>query len=143
VSKKRSCRLALLQRATWYYKSTARDRSALRARIRDLAHSRPRFGYQRIHILRRREGWPAGRNQVYRLYRLEGLQVRMRVRRRKRISTFLVDMGTPGFQVRRGSSCVSHRGYHQCELVFEGCRVPEENVIGPVRLLPSGSRELT
>jgi putative transposase len=86
VSKKRSCRLALLQRATWYYKSTARDRSALRARIRDLAHSRPRFGYQRIHILLRREGWPAGRNQVYRLYRLEGLQVRMRVRRRKRIS---------------------------------------------------------
>ena len=34
----------------------------------------------------RREGWRAGRNQVYRLYRLEGLQVRMRVRRRKRIS---------------------------------------------------------
>ena len=48
----------------------------LRARIRELAHSRPRFGYQRIHILLRHEGWQAGRNQVYRLYRLEGLQVR-------------------------------------------------------------------
>jgi len=58
----------------------------LRMRIRELAHSRPRFGYERIHILLRREGWLVGRNRVHRLYRLEGLQVRMRVRRRKRIS---------------------------------------------------------
>jgi len=55
-------------------------------RIRELAHSRPRFGYERIHILLRREGWLVGRNRVHRLYRLEGLQVRMRVPRRKRIS---------------------------------------------------------
>ena len=55
-------------------------------RIRELARSRPRFGYERIHILLRREGWLVGRNRVHRLYRLEGLQVRMRVRRRKRIS---------------------------------------------------------
>lgn len=55
-------------------------------RIRELAHSRPRFGYERIHILLRRESWMVGRNRVHRLYRLEGLQVRMRVRRRKRIS---------------------------------------------------------
>ena len=49
---------------------------------------------------------------------------------RRRISTFLVDMGTPGFTVRRGSSAVSHRGYHQCELVFEGCRVPSTALLG-------------
>ena len=55
-------------------------------RIRELAHSRPRFGYEHIHILLRREGWRVGRNRLHRLYRLEGLQVRMRVRRRKRIS---------------------------------------------------------
>ena len=86
MSKKRSCRLALLQRATFYYRSRAKDQSVLRMRIRELAHSRPRFGYERIHILLRREGWRVGRNRVHRLYRLEGLQVRMRVRRRKRIS---------------------------------------------------------
>jgi putative transposase len=56
--------------------------------MRELAHSRPRFGYERIHILLRREGWTASRNRVYRLYCLEGLQVRMRVRRRKRISLY-------------------------------------------------------
>lgn len=86
MSKKRSCRLALLQRATFYYRSRAKDQTVLRMRIRELAHSRPRFGYERIHILLRREGWRVGRNRVHRLYRLEGLQVRMRVRRRKRIS---------------------------------------------------------
>ncbi len=86
MSKKRSCRLALLQRATFYYRSQAKDQTALRMRIRELAHSRPRFGYERIHVLLRREGWKVGRNRVHRLYRLEGLQVRMRVRRRKRIS---------------------------------------------------------
>jgi putative transposase len=86
VSKKRSCRLVLLQRATFYYRSRAKDQTVLRMRIRELAHSRPRFGYERIHILLRREGWIVGRNRVHRLYRLEGLQVRMRVRRRKRIS---------------------------------------------------------
>jgi len=72
--------------SVWYYRSRARDNSALRQRIRELAMTRPRFGYERIHILLRREGWRDSRNRVHRLYKLEGLQVRMRVRRRKRIS---------------------------------------------------------
>jgi len=55
-------------------------------RIREIAMSRPRFGYQRIHVVLRREGWPINRKRVHRLYCLEGLQVRMRVRRRKRLS---------------------------------------------------------
>ena len=46
----RSCRLALLQRSTWYAKSEARDQSALRQRIRDIALSRPRFGYLRVLV---------------------------------------------------------------------------------------------
>lgn len=46
------------------------------------------------------------------------------------ITTFLVDMDTPGLTLRRGSACVSHRGYHQCELVFEGCRVPVSQRLG-------------
>lgn len=54
--------------------------------MRELATARPRFGYERRHILLTREGWRVGHNRVHRLYKLEGLQVRMRVRRRKRIS---------------------------------------------------------
>jgi putative transposase len=86
MSVKRSCRLAELQRATWYRKSTAKDQSALRLRIQEIAQARPRFGYERIWILLRREGWRVNRKRIHRLYRLEGLQVRMRKRRRKRLS---------------------------------------------------------
>jgi len=78
--------LSCLRNATWYYGSQARDSSVLRQRLRELATARPRFGYERLHILLTREGWRIGRNRVHRLYKLEGLQVRMRVRRRKRIS---------------------------------------------------------
>jgi acyl-CoA dehydrogenase len=49
---------------------------------------------------------------------------------RSRISAFLVDKGTPGFEVRRGSACVSHRGYHQCELTFSDCRIPAGQLLG-------------
>ena len=79
----RACRLAQFSRAAWYRQSTAKDQTALRMRIRELALARPRFSYLRIWVLLRREGWHVNRKRVRRLYRLEGLQVRMRVRRRK------------------------------------------------------------
>jgi putative transposase len=86
VSGLRACRLAQFSRAAWYRRSQAKDQSALRLRIRDLAHARPRFGYQRIWVLLRREGWRVNRKRVRRLYRLDGLQLRMRVRRRKHMA---------------------------------------------------------
>ena len=49
---------------------------------------------------------------------------------RNEISAFLVDLDTPGLTVRRGSDCVSHRGYHQCELSFEDCRIPADQRLG-------------
>jgi len=86
IAVQHACRLTGLARSTWYKKSTARDQSALRLRIRELAHARPRFGYLRIHVLLRREGWLVNKKRVRRLYRLDGLQVRMRVRRRKHMA---------------------------------------------------------
>ena len=49
---------------------------------------------------------------------------------KKKITSFLVDMDTDGFEVRRGSNCVSHRGYHQCELYFTDCRVHQSQILG-------------
>ncbi|MEU4230960.1 acyl-CoA dehydrogenase family protein [Nonomuraea sp. NPDC026600] len=46
------------------------------------------------------------------------------------ITAFLVDTDTPGLSVRRGSPCVSHRGYHQCELSFTDCRIPARQRLG-------------
>jgi putative transposase len=84
---RRACGLAHLSRTAWYRRpSEARQQTVLRLRIRELAHARPRFGYLRIWVLLRREGWHVNRKRVRRLYRLEGLQLRMRVRRRKHIA---------------------------------------------------------
>jgi acyl-CoA dehydrogenase len=49
---------------------------------------------------------------------------------KKLITTLLVDSDSPGLEVRRGPACVSNRGYHQCELVFTGCRVPVDGRLG-------------
>jgi putative transposase len=84
---RRACGLAHLSRTAWYRRpSETRQQTVLRLRIRELAHARPRFGYLRIWVLLRREGWLVNRKRVRRLYRLEGLQLRMRVRRRKHIA---------------------------------------------------------
>jgi putative transposase len=82
----RSCRLAGLSRTAWYRPSVAQDQSVLRMRIRDIADQRPRFGYQRIHVMLRRAGWPINKKRVRRLYRLDGLQLRRQMRRRKHMS---------------------------------------------------------
>ena len=49
---------------------------------------------------------------------------------KKRISCFLVERGTPGFEVRPGFNSVSHRGYHHGELYFDDCRVPTSALLG-------------
>ena len=51
---------------------------------------------------------------------------------RKKITSFLVDMGTPGFSVEPGYKSVSHRGYHNFILNFDNCRVHESQVLGEV-----------
>lgn len=83
VSVRRACELSQFSRTAWYHESQAKDQSALRSRIREIAVSRPRFGYLRIWVMLRREGWKINHKRVHRLYKLEGLQLRMRVRRRK------------------------------------------------------------
>jgi putative transposase len=83
VSERRACRVAGVPRSSCRYRSVARDQAALRVRLRDLAAARVRYGYRRLHILLRREGWPVNHKCVYRLYREEGLAIRVR-RKRKR-----------------------------------------------------------
>jgi putative transposase len=104
----RACRLAGFSRAAWYKRSTAKDQSALRMRIRELALARPRFGYNRIHTLLRREGWKINKKRVRRLYRLEGLQVRMRVRRRKHMALHRGAVPVPTGQGQRWSMDFVH-----------------------------------
>lgn len=83
-SERRACRLVILDRSSARYRSRRPNDSALRARLRALAHQRPRFGYRRLTVLLRRDGEQVNHKRVYRLYRAEGLAVRRR--RRKRVA---------------------------------------------------------
>ncbi|MEG3620375.1 IS3 family transposase [Magnetovibrio sp. PR-2] len=82
LSQRRACRLASLNLSTWQYKSRRPDVQGLRERIVELAAERRRFGYRRLHILLRREGWGVNHKAVHRIYQEEGLQVRKRKRKR-------------------------------------------------------------
>jgi putative transposase len=84
ISGRRACGLVLLSRGTYHYRSHAQDHSALKIRLKDLAMSRVRFGYRRLLVLLKREGWPVGKKLVYRLYAQLGLQVR--TKRRKKLA---------------------------------------------------------
>lgn len=86
VSERRACAVVAMSRSSNRYRSTAQDQTALRMRLRDLAAARVRYGYRRLHVLLRREGWSVNHKRIYRLYRLEGLALRRRCRR-KRAST--------------------------------------------------------
>lgn len=87
MSERRACTVIAADRKMVRYRSRRPPEPELRARLRDLANERRRFGYRRLFILLRQEGEPSGVNRIYRLYREEGLAVRKRRARRRAIGT--------------------------------------------------------
>ena len=83
VSIRRACRTVPACRATYHYRSRRPEQAPLRKRIREIAETRMRYGYRRIAVLLRREGWHVNVKRVHRLYRLEGLQMRLKPPRRR------------------------------------------------------------
>jgi putative transposase len=82
VSERRGCAVLRFNRSSHRYRAIRNDQAMLRERIRELAAARVRYGYFRIYILLRREGWKINHKRVYRLYRQEGLSMRLRRPRR-------------------------------------------------------------
>jgi putative transposase len=82
----RACGLVGISRSLYGYRSRRPAVAGLRERICELAGEKRRYGYRRIHVLLRREGWQVNRKRTYRLYREAGLSVRRR--KRKRIGLF-------------------------------------------------------
>ena len=81
-SERRACRLIGMQRSVARYHPHSVEPRELRERLRVLAAERRRFGYRRLWVLLRREGFEVNHKRVYRLYREEGLCVRRRKRKR-------------------------------------------------------------
>jgi len=83
VSIRRVCRSIPACRATYHYRSRRPEQAPLRKCIREIAETRMRYGYRRIAVLLRREGWRVNVKRVRRLYNLEGLQMRLKPLRRR------------------------------------------------------------
>jgi len=82
LSERRACGLVGIERSSFRYEGQGQEDADLRTRLQELAQERRRFGYRRLTVLLRREGWPVNHKRVYRLYREEGLGVRRRKRKR-------------------------------------------------------------
>ena len=78
----RACGLVGISRSLLAYRSRRQTPEGLRERIGEIAAAKRRYGYRRVHVLLRREGWTVNHKRTHRLYREAGLQVRKRARKR-------------------------------------------------------------
>ncbi|MFT6660854.1 MAG: putative transposase [Maricaulis maris] len=76
MSTRRACRNLLLDTSTFHCRPRRPDQAALKERIMDICGTRVRYGYRRVHVMLRREGWFVNQKKDRRLYNEMGLQVR-------------------------------------------------------------------
>ncbi len=84
VSERRACSVVMLSRTVFHYVEHKRDDRAVRQRIREIAETRVRYGFDRIQVLLRREGWTDNHKRTYRIYKEEGLNLRSKRPRRSK-----------------------------------------------------------
>ena len=84
VIERRAVEAGGFNRSSHRYRSSRDPQTHLRMRLKELAETRVRYGYRRLHVLLRREGWEINHNRTYRLYSEEGLSVRTRTPKRRR-----------------------------------------------------------
>ena len=82
ISERRAARVVKLAISTLRYRSRKVFDEVLRRRLRELAGTHVRYGYRRLTVLLRREGWRVNAKRIYRLYREEELIVRTKQRRK-------------------------------------------------------------
>lgn len=87
LSQRRACDLAGIDPRVYRYRSRRPDDVVIRIRLRELASERRRFGYRRLHILLKREGFQINWKKLYRLYKEERLTVRKRGGRKRALGT--------------------------------------------------------
>ena len=76
VSIRAACGAIRFDRSTFHYQSRRTDQAAVERRIKDICETRVRYGYRRIHVLLRREGWEINMKKTRKIYNELGLQLR-------------------------------------------------------------------
>jgi len=83
VSIRRACSVLEFDRSTYHYKSRRREQAGVEARIKEICQTRVRYGYRRVHVLLRREGWEINLKRTHRIYNELGLQLRNKTPKRR------------------------------------------------------------
>ena len=83
VSIRRACRVLEVDTSTYHYKSRRPGQAGLEQRIKEICQTRVRYGYRRVHVLLRREGWCINQKKTRRIYRELGLQLRNKTPKRR------------------------------------------------------------
>jgi len=83
VSIRRACWVLMMDTSTYQYKSRRREQAGLEARIREACKTRARYGYRRVHVLLRRDGWEINMKRTHGIYDELGLQLRNKTPKRR------------------------------------------------------------
>jgi putative transposase len=83
VSVRQACGMLMFDTFSYDYKSRRPGQAVLEKRIKEICQTRVRYGYRRVHVLLRREGWSINHKKTYRVYREMGLQLRNKTPKRR------------------------------------------------------------
>ena len=89
LSQRRACKLVALHRSVGRYRSRRPVEEQEKAKIKEIALERPRFGYRRIHFILKKRGLKINHKKLFRLYKEMGLKVRRRGSRKRAVGTRL------------------------------------------------------
>jgi putative transposase len=88
VSERRACKALDCARSRHrYWPQTSDEQHRLTKRVLELADQHPRYGYRRVTVILRREGWRVNKKRIHRIWRAEGLKVMIKQRKRRRLGT--------------------------------------------------------
>ena len=102
VSIRRACGVLEFDRSTYHYRSRRPDQAGLEARIKEICATRVRYGYRRVHVLLRREGWDVNIKRTHRIYNELGLQLRNKTPKRRVKAKLRDDRKAPTQRTRLG-----------------------------------------
>lgn len=83
MSIRRACQILEVDTSTYHYKSRRPGQAGLERRIKEICETRVRYGYRRVHVLLRRDGWSINQKKTRRIYRELGLQLRNKTPKRR------------------------------------------------------------
>jgi len=130
-SQRNALRVMKMSASTYLYKPVKKDESALKMRIKEITDTRVHYGDRRVHVLLRREGHTDIVKRIYRLYREEGLSLRL-----KRPQDPEIMLGV--LQIVFSQDPVAGRTGVACQLLvafIDGLGIaPNLDVLGPLRV---------